>query len=135
MLLENCLLRICPYFKLIPNGVRDRKRPITNNPMLLQKTFDNPISCDDNISLITVYNLYQAIKQIEARAKELKLPILIIHGDSDVVTCCQSSQKFFDNCGSDDKEIIIYPGVGHLLYSEQPDTYDHQIEWMLKRVN
>ena len=49
------------------------------------------------------------IDRVKARAAEVKLPILMLHGGSDPIVSPDGSRRFFEQIGSADKELKVYP--------------------------
>jgi alpha-beta hydrolase superfamily lysophospholipase len=56
---------------------------------------------------------FATIAWVQANARAIKLPLLIIHGEADPIVPPESSARFFTNAGSTDKQRIAYPGVVH----------------------
>jgi len=61
----------------------------------------------------TAVELYRASRLAFAGAGELRLPILILHGDADPIVPVRSSPPFFAALGSEDKELQIFPDLYH----------------------
>ena len=53
-----------------------------------------------------------------SNARHLSLPLLMLHGGDDPVTDKDGTQRFFEECGSKDKEIRIYPGMLHETHTD-----------------
>ena len=53
-----------------------------------------------------------------SRAHMLTIPILVLHGESDVVSTVRASQLLHGNAGSADKTLHIYPGMYHEILNE-----------------
>lgn len=131
--MSTCLLPCCPYAKLIPNNIAET---LTPDKELQKKHDDNPVIYYDNMALITGHNLLETTFRLQQKCKDLKLPLMIVHGDNDCVTSCDISKKFYDECGCtlNDKNIKIYPGKGHLIYEEEPKVFNDTTDWMLQRI-
>ena len=54
-----------------------------------------------------------AIDRVKSRMAEIRLPILILHGEADKVNSVEGSRELFENVSSSDKEIHVYPGGKH----------------------
>jgi len=50
---------------------------------------------------------------VQAHAGDLRLPLLIVHGQKDRLVNPEDSQRFFKNVTFADKERIEYPGGFH----------------------
>lgn len=62
--------------------------------------------------------LLNTIDWIKANAKEIEVPILILHGGADKVTLPQSSKDFFASLSLVDKERKEYPDSYHELHND-----------------
>lgn len=60
-----------------------------------------------NKSLDTIEN--ECLKMIAS----IKIPALVIHGESDVLVLPEEGQRVYNALGSQDKEILIIPRAGH----------------------
>ena len=61
--------------------------------------------------------LLQTINWVNARARDLQIPLLILHGGADRITPLRSSQIFFQGVTSD-KEMYEYPHSYHELQND-----------------
>lgn len=66
--------------------------------------------------------LLKTIDWINARASDIQVPVLILHGGADRVTPLQNSRIFFDRVTIADKEMQEYPDS----YHELQDDLDYQ---------
>ena len=62
--------------------------------------------------------LLQTIDRVNARAGELQIPLLILHGGADRITPLQSSQAFFAGVTQADKKMYEYPDSYHELQND-----------------
>lgn len=67
------------------------------------------------------------------RIHEIKLPALIICGESDVMT----PVKFADYLGAKiaNSRVVIVPGAGHFVFAEKPEVVNKAIEDFLKEIS
>ncbi len=66
----------------------------------------------------------QTVKEIEAQSSEVTAPLLIVHGELDVVTDPEGSRRLYETAASTDKTLHIYPGMWHQLIGEPPENVD-----------
>mmetsp|Transcript_1523 Transcript_1523/g.2449 ORF Transcript_1523/g.2449 Transcript_1523/m.2449 type:complete len:362 (-) Transcript_1523:134-1219(-) len=88
----------------------------------------------------TALAMLLATQDMAKRLHELETPVLIVHGDADVVTCPKVSTALFDNCQSSDKSIKIYPDCWHgLMRGEYEPTaseiFQDVLQWLLDRTD
>lgn len=51
-------------------------------------------------------------------APEIKLPILVMHGEEDLLTATAGSVEFCARVVSDDKTLKLYAGLYHEIFNE-----------------
>ena len=71
-----------------------------------------------------------------ARAKDISLPVLLLHGAEDQLTSVSASTEFVDMLASSDKQCTIYDGMYHELFNEpeQEAILKTCCEWITARV-
>ena len=80
-------------------------------PNALQRAKDNLLGYSGKPRLQTALAMLDTTDDISSRMNELHHPVLILHGGGDIVTCPKLSAVLYDNCGSEDKTLRIYPGL------------------------
>ena len=67
-----------------------------------------------------------------ARAAEICIPLLLLHGEDDALTSPSGSTEMFENAGSADKTIKIYPGLYHEIFNEpeQEQVLTDMSDWL-----
>lgn len=93
----------------IPNVV-DR---CFKDPRALQRALEDTLTYRGQPRLRTALAMLEATDDISARMGDLRLPVLILHGGDDTVTCPKLSAALYENCSSEDKTLRIYPGKSH----------------------
>ena len=53
-----------------------------------------------------------------ADAGKLRLPLLLLHGEDDSITCHRATRELFKRAGSSDKTMRLYPGVRHEIHND-----------------
>jgi alpha-beta hydrolase superfamily lysophospholipase len=53
-----------------------------------------------------------------AHAAEFHLPILLMHGEEDRITDPRATAEFFENAGSADKTLRLWPRLYHETHNE-----------------
>jgi alpha-beta hydrolase superfamily lysophospholipase len=59
-----------------------------------------------------------AVARVKARAAELKVPVLFIHGEADRLNLPGGVRVFFDRVASPDKAVELYPEMYHELHND-----------------
>ncbi len=75
-------------------------------------------------------------EMIQARADEITLPLLIMHGGNDRLTPVSGSRILYDKAGSDDKTLKIWDDLQHEIFNEREreQVISHLIAWLNQRV-
>ena len=86
----------------------------------------------------TALALQAATVDISARMHEMAHPLLLLHGEADVITCPDHTKLLYDNCSSEDKMLIIYPEAMHSLMAGETEEQIAAIrgdiaDWIRKR--
>ena len=63
------------------------------------------------------------------------MPLLILHGQADVVTDPSVSKALYEKASSSDKKLNLYKGAYHALLEGEPDemiirVFDDIISWL-----
>lgn len=73
---------------------------------------------NDTARLGTSNVLVKAIEKLEKLFEEITRPVLLLHGEDDIITSPQMSKALFERCGSQDKTLKLYPKQRHALLFE-----------------
>ena len=110
---------------------------LTHDEKELHKIYrDNLLMYWLNPRLNLLKECYNVILKIDKHQKDITTPFLIIHGEDDPVTNCQSSQMFYQNTISvnkKDKKFIAYKNAWHQLFRETfcvEQVYQDIFEWL-----
>ncbi len=110
---------------------------ISRNKDVIENYLNDPLTYTGKVrarmgrELLRVENLTSA-----ERLSEISIPALILHGGDDRVVDPSCSRIIYDNISSEDKELIILPGLYHeILNSDKKDSIlDTITEWINKRL-
>ncbi|KAL7232046.1 hypothetical protein ACSBR2_010127 [Camellia fascicularis] len=85
--------------------------------------------------LQTAVELLRTTQEIERRLEEVSLPLLILHGEADVVTDVSVSKSLYEKASSSDKKLNLYKEAYHSLLDGEPDdmiirVFDDIISWL-----
>jgi alpha-beta hydrolase superfamily lysophospholipase len=100
-----------PMIGLDPAGV-------SRDPEVVRAYVEDPLVHHGKVSARLIDEMMSTMKQTLAHAGEVSLPILIMHGEEDVLTSPDGSREFFARAGSSDKTLKIYPGLYHEIFNE-----------------
>ena len=77
-----------------------------------------------------------AIERVRARAGEIQLPLLVLHGGADRVNSPSGSKELFNLASSTDKQLHVYAGGFHEPHNDldRETVVSDVIEWLDKRT-
>ena len=80
--------------------------------------------------------LRRALRPFPQAAARLRCPILLLQAGEDHVVSRPAAETFFQNLGSEDKELVVYPGLYHEILNEttRQTVYSKIISWVLSRL-
>ena len=121
-----------PLFSL-PLGVADDA--LSRDPAVVKAFATDPLVHRRVTARWGVESL-AAIDRVRARAGEIDLPLLIIHGGADRVNSAEGSKELFKRASSTDKDIRIYPGGFHEPHNDldKEAVMSDVIEWLTVRT-
>jgi len=111
-------------------------KQISHDEEEVNKYIDDPLVYSEPIPARTAYEVLKMMREIEVKAAEFTLPVLILHGSEDKLTNPKGSDEFFRMAGSQDKTLIPYPGLFHELHHEpeKGEVIKKIISWIEKRL-
>lgn len=98
---------------------------------LFQDKTNNPLA-----SFPYVASVGEVQKYVLANASKLRCPMLFMHGDKDVLTAIRGTEEVYQQCGSADKTLKVYPGGYHELHHDldKDQFFTEVIEWLRGKV-
>ena len=126
--------RLLPHTR-IPLGLDSRK---ISTDETVQQAYANDPLIPPTASLRLIVEFAAACESCRNRATELTLPWLVVHGEADAIAPVQGSRVLFDALRSQDKQLVIYPGLRHEVHNERPAErakfVDLLSSWILARA-
>lgn len=112
--LGRILSRILPKFGII----KLEADGICRDPAVVQNYLSDPLVCTGKITARLGAELFKATRRITAEAENINLPMMIVHGGTDILVECDASRLFYEKIGSTEKALKIYPGLYHEVFNE-----------------
>lgn len=91
---------------------------VSRDPLEVQQYLDDPLVYGGKLSARKVSQLFAAMGWVQEQASDIRLPILLMHGEADTLTSPEGSRFLYDNVSSEDKTLKIYPGLYHEIFNE-----------------
>ncbi|BBN10929.1 acylglycerol lipase [Marchantia polymorpha subsp. ruderalis] len=115
-----CVAHVFPTWAIVPS--KDLVDKSVSNPYKRELARRNPGRYAGRPRLGTVVELLRVTALLGHRLQDVDLPVLIIHGDRDVVTEPATSVALFERARSADKTLKMYAGMRHSLLQGEPDA-------------
>lgn len=83
-----------------------------------------------------VLALAKALNETMVLARDIKLPVLLLQGTGDKLINPEGAKQFFNRLSSEDKELCLFEGAYHGLFSD-PETENVKqkiLQWITKRA-
>jgi lysophospholipase len=123
--------RIAPFLSL-PKGDLDG---LSRDPEVRTKTLEDALCINAPIRLGIARQLYLLSEETRSRAREIRTPLLVMHGGADPITDPDGSLEFVANASSTDKEFVLWPDDLHEIFNEldQDAVIKKMIDWLNAR--
>jgi alpha-beta hydrolase superfamily lysophospholipase len=126
--------RLVPQLR-IPLGLDARK---ISTDEAAQRAYAADPLIPSTASLRLIVEFAAACERCRKSAAQLTLPWLVVHGEADAIAPVRGSQVLFDALQSQDKQLVIYPGLRHEVHNERPAERAKFIDllsgWILERA-
>jgi len=91
---------------------------ICSDPCVVNSYLEDPLVYKGKTTARLASEMLHAIRRVESCAVNIKIPILIMHGASDVIVDPAASQALYDAVSSSDRELIFFDGFLHEILNE-----------------
>jgi acylglycerol lipase len=129
--LANFFSLIAPRLALRRMGTRFMSR----DPQVIQDFKNDPLVFHGKFPVRTGAEILRVVKLIRRQMKDVRGPLLIMHGASDIVTDPAGSRDLYTQASSADKTLHLYPGLFHEIFNEpeREQVVGDLIKWIKKR--
>lgn len=109
---------------------------VSRNPDVVQAYETDPLVYRGKATARLLAEIVRGAKRGLARAKEITLPMMILHGEDDRLATPDGSEALFDKISSGDKTLIIYPELYHEIFleDERYEVFGDMEEWLEKHL-
>lgn len=91
---------------------------VSRDPEVVRAYVADPLVHHGKLTARLIAEMSSAMRNALARASEISLPLLLMHGEADLLTSPAGSQEFLDAVSSEDKTIRLYPKLYHEIFNE-----------------
>ncbi|XP_043700419.1 caffeoylshikimate esterase-like [Telopea speciosissima] len=90
----------------------------------LVKNSPNRRSCSSKPPAATALEFLKVCEKIRKRCHEIEIPLLVLHGEGDLVCDSESARLVYELAESKDKTLKIFPGMWHQLIGETKENVE-----------
>ncbi|MEQ8803115.1 MAG: alpha/beta hydrolase [Haliea sp.] len=109
---------------------------VSRDPDVVAAYEADPLVHHGKVSARLVAELFATMEQVNVHRAEITLPLLLLHGEADVMTAPAGSQGFSAGVGSDDVTLRLYPGLYHEIFNEPErlQVLEDLGQWLQQRL-
>lgn len=127
------MAKLLPKEKLVPQ--KDLAELAFREKEKQEQCSYNVIAYKDKPRLRTALEMLRTTQEIESRLEEVSLPIIILHGEADLVTDPGVSKDLYEKAKTSDKTLRLYKDAYHAILEGEPDegifkVLDDIISWL-----
>lgn len=132
LLLIRCLSIVAPKSGVLQLDAAG----VSRDPAVVSAYVSDPLVNHDKMSARMVAELFAGMKQVQAEAGHISLPLLLLHGGADVMASPEGSRFLHEHVSSADKTLEIFPGLFHEIFNEPEHEaiFATVLEWCDKRL-
>jgi len=91
---------------------------ISRDPVVVREYVNDPLVFHAAIPARTLIELLAALRWLAARAPELRMPVLALHGTADRLVPLEFVAPVYERLGSPDRTVYRYDGLYHEVFNE-----------------
>lgn len=109
---------------------------VSRDANVVKDYVDDPLVHHGKASARLVREMFSTMNAVQDGAGTIELPILLLHGAADVMTSAKGSEFLYQNVGSSDKQLEVFPELFHEIFNEPegPEIHAQVCKWIKDRV-
>ncbi|MFO7552687.1 MAG: alpha/beta hydrolase [Haliea sp.] len=110
---------------------------VSRDPDVVAAYEADPLVHHGKVSARLVAELFATMEQVNVHRAAITLPLLLLHGEADVMTAPAGSQGFSAGVGSADVTLCLYPGLYHEIFNEPErlQVLEDLGQWLQQRLS
>jgi alpha-beta hydrolase superfamily lysophospholipase len=110
---------------------------VSRDPAVVADYLADPLVYNGKMSARLAAEMFDAMAVVQARAGEIALPILLLHGEADSLTAPQGSRFLNEYVSSTDRTLKLYPGLYHEIFNEpeRDSVIGDVTSWIAKHLS
>jgi len=132
MLLINVLSVLLPKLGILQLDAAG----VSRDPAVVRDYVEDPLVHHGKMSVRKLRELFRAMTEVQLRAGEIQLPMLVMHGEQDAMASPAGSKLLDEALGSQDKTLVLYPELYHEILNEpeQQQVMNTMLQWYNERL-
>ncbi len=106
--------RLYPTWR-VSSGIKPTQ--LSHDPRVI-KDYKEDSLVGRNVTMRWVSEFLKACKSLEGSVTELRMPVLVLHGESDEIAASAGARALIESVSCQDKTIKTYSGLKHELHNE-----------------
>ncbi len=109
---------------------------VSRDPAEVEAYVNDPLVYTGKLSARMVSELFKAMAGIQSNAGGISLPMLMLHGEADILAAPEGSRFLEEQISSTDKQLKIYPGLYHEIFNEpeREEVFTDILQWLDARL-
>ena len=91
---------------------------VSRDPQVVDDYMNDILVTIGKVPARTAHELFAPLPGYLKRAPDMRVPVLIQHGEADALVPLAGARPTIDAIGAPDKTVITYPGLFHEIYNE-----------------
>lgn len=91
---------------------------VSRDPDVVRNYLNDPLVFHGKYSSRLVSEMTATMQRTLASVADIRLPVILLHGEEDALASASGSREMFENASSEDKTLKIYPGLYHEVFNE-----------------
>ncbi|EQC31787.1 hypothetical protein SDRG_10576 [Saprolegnia diclina VS20] len=122
-----------PTWRIVPGVEREK---LSREPAALLEFDQDELSYHGMTPARTAEQCLRAMEELAELKTNFRTPLLIVMGTDERIVCPESIRAFVRDVPSDDKDLVVFEGVGHMLMRESKRDEVEQtiIQWLNART-
>ncbi len=110
---------------------------ISRDPEVVTAYLNDPLVSADKVTARLGNEMLEAIERLTRLRKQIILPLLIMHGSSDLLADIGGSRELFNEISSEDKTFIECPDRYHEIFNDPgyEEVFCDMAAWLTKRID
>jgi alpha-beta hydrolase superfamily lysophospholipase len=121
---------------LDPGDRRIDATRLSKDPAVQKAYMEDPLILRERVTEDLFLRLADGVGLLPGRAGEVKMPVLLIHGDADQLCSAQGARWWLESSSNPELTVKFYPGGRHEMFNEtnKEEVIADLWKWMAPRL-